>query len=32
VHVYPTRSTSIVMMAAEAAYERAQRFAWLIRR
>ena len=31
VHVYPTRSTSIVMMAAEAAYERAQRFAWLIR-
>jgi len=32
VHVYPTRSTSIVMMAAEAAFERAQRFAWLIRR
>ena len=32
VHVYPTRSTSIVMMAADAAYERAKRFAWLIRR
>ena len=32
VHVYPTGSTSIVMMAAEAAYERAKRFAWLIRR
>lgn len=32
VHVYPTLSTSVVMLAAEAAYERARRFAWLIRR
>lgn len=32
VHVYPTLSTSVVMLAAKAAYERARRFAWLIRR
>ncbi len=32
VHVYPTRSTSVVMLAAEAAYERARRYSWLIRR
>ena len=32
VHVYPTLSTTIVMLAAEAAYERARRYSWLIRR
>lgn len=32
VHVYPTHSTSVVAMAADAAYERAKRFTWLIRR
>lgn len=29
---YPTRSTSVVMLAAEAAYARARRYSWLIRR
>ncbi len=32
VHVYPTRSTSVVMLAADAAYARARRYSWLIRR
>jgi pyruvate/2-oxoglutarate dehydrogenase complex dihydrolipoamide dehydrogenase (E3) component len=32
VHVYPTMSTSVVLLGAEAAYERARRFSWLIRR
>ena len=32
VHVYPTYSTSIVQLAAEAAYERAGRYARLLRR
>ena len=31
VHVYPTRSTSVAMLAAEAAYDRARRYSWLIR-
>ena len=31
VHVYPTISTSIGMLAAEAAYERAKRYRWLVR-
>jgi pyruvate/2-oxoglutarate dehydrogenase complex dihydrolipoamide dehydrogenase (E3) component len=32
VHVYPTLSTSVVLLCAEAAYERAGRFSWLIRK
>ena len=32
VHVYPTLSTSIGQLAAEAAYEGARRFRWLVRR
>ena len=32
VHVYPTVSTSIGMLAAEAAYDRAKRLRWLIRK
>jgi pyruvate/2-oxoglutarate dehydrogenase complex dihydrolipoamide dehydrogenase (E3) component len=32
VHVYPTISTSIAMLGADAAYARAERFSWLIRR
>jgi pyruvate/2-oxoglutarate dehydrogenase complex dihydrolipoamide dehydrogenase (E3) component len=32
VHVYPTLSTSIGMLAAEAAYDRARRLKWLVRR
>jgi pyruvate/2-oxoglutarate dehydrogenase complex dihydrolipoamide dehydrogenase (E3) component len=32
VHVYPTYSTSINLLVAEAAYERARRFRWLARR
>lgn len=32
VHVYPTLSTSIVMLAADAAYDRARRLSWLVRR
>ena len=32
IHVYPTLSTSIGQLAAEAAYEGAKRFRWLVRR
>ena len=32
IHVYPTLSTSIGQLAAEAAYEGARRFRWLVRR
>jgi pyruvate/2-oxoglutarate dehydrogenase complex dihydrolipoamide dehydrogenase (E3) component len=32
VHVYPTLSTSIGLLAADAAYERAQRLQWLVRK
>jgi len=32
VHVYPTLATSIAMLAADAAYARARRYSWLIRR
>ena len=31
IHVYPTVTTSIGMLAAEAAYERAKRYRWLVR-
>ena len=31
IHVYPTLSTSIAQLAAEAAFERAQRYRWLVR-
>ena len=32
VHIYPTLATSIGQLAAESAYERAQRFRWLVKR
>ena len=32
VHVYPTLSTSVGMLAAEAAYDRARRLKWLVRK
>ncbi len=32
IHVYPTYSTSINLLVAEAAYERARRYRWLIRK
>ncbi|MGI9098524.1 MAG: dihydrolipoyl dehydrogenase family protein [Solirubrobacteraceae bacterium] len=32
VHVYPTHSTAVLMVAAEAAFQRARRYAWLVRR
>jgi hypothetical protein len=32
VHVYPTLATSVGMLAAESAYEKAQRYRWLVRR
>ena len=32
VHVYPTLATSVVMLAADAAYARAGRYSWLLRR
>jgi pyruvate/2-oxoglutarate dehydrogenase complex dihydrolipoamide dehydrogenase (E3) component len=32
VHVYPTIATSVNLLAAEAAYEKARRYRWLIRR
>ena len=32
VHVYPTMATSVGMLAAESAHEKAQRYRWLVRR
>lgn len=32
VHVYPTLATSVGMLAAESAYEKAQRYRWLVKR
>lgn len=32
IHVYPTYSTSVSLLVAEAVYERARRFGWLVRR
>jgi mercuric reductase len=32
VHVYPTLSTSVGMLAAEAQYDRAKRLRWLVRK
>ena len=32
VHVYPTLATSIGMLAAESAFEKAQKYRWLVRR
>jgi hypothetical protein len=32
VHVYPTVSTTISQLAAEAAYERAEKLRWLVKR
>lgn len=32
VHVYPTMATSVGMLAAESAYEKAQRYRWLVKR
>ena len=32
VHVYPTLATSVGMLAAESAFEKAQKYRWLVKR